>query len=150
MSFLKENVLHCQFIQKMAHFFWLTSSPRLTRHPDDESPVLGSTGGIYKVLTFSKRSPTNNCKIFYFYQFFNLICKLLTLTCSTLRGLLQPTLRSSCKNAYRKCVKMLAVKNVTQNLILTLMYVLRSVSSSMSKTSSKSISISSCKSKKSI
>ena len=151
MSFLKENVLHCQFIQKMAHFFWLTSSPRLTRHPDDESPVLGSTGGIYKVLTFSKRSPTNNCKRIHFLSLhiFQLDL-LLTLTCSTLRGLLQPTLRSSCKNAYRKCVKMLAVKNVTQNLILTLMYVLRSVSSSMSKTSSKSISISSCKSKKSI
>ena len=100
-SNLKENVLHCQFIQKMAHFFWLTSSPRLTRHPDDESPVLGSTGGIYKVLTFPKGRQRITAKYFIFKQFFNLICKLLTLTCSTLRGLLQPTLRSSCKNAYK-------------------------------------------------
>jgi len=55
----------------------------------------------YKVFTFSSRSPTKR------------------LTCSTLRGLLHPTLRSS------------------------FIYVLRSDSSSISRTSSKSISMSS-------
>ena len=76
---------------KNGTLFWLTSSPRLTRHPDDESPVLGSTGGIYKVLTFSKRSPTNNCKRIHFLSLhiFQLDV-LLTLTCSTLRGLFNP------------------------------------------------------------
>lgn len=87
--------------KKWHTYFWLTSSPRLNRHSDDESPVLGSTGRNYKVLTFSKRSPTNNCKRIHFLSLhiFQLDL-LLTLTCSTLRGLLQPTLRSSWKNAH--------------------------------------------------
>ena len=104
----------CLWYKKWHTFFWLTS-PIQTRK--SSSGLWGKLQSLDFFQEVSHKQLKQNGKCMKNWK--NNVWYWLTLTCSTLRGLLQPTRKSS------------------------LIYVLRSDSSSISKTSSKSISISS-------